>query len=60
MVPQKIHEVHAAVYPTRAEKIMMLTIMALLVLQLAWTIRASNYQPPCIPATLEKNEPAKP
>jgi hypothetical protein len=53
MVPQKIHEVHATIHPTRAEIAMMLVIVAMLALQLGWTIRAVTYEPPCVPAIIE-------
>jgi hypothetical protein len=43
----------SVIYPTRAEVIMMLAIMALLVLQLAWTIRAATYEPTCVPEIIK-------
>jgi hypothetical protein len=39
----------ATSYPTRYEAAMMLVIIALLIIQLAATIRAANYEPDCAP-----------
>lgn len=41
-------------YPARAEVVMMLVIMALLILNLATTIYAATYEPVCVPAIMEE------
>lgn len=48
------HETQTAtIYPTRAEIIMALTIIAILIIQVVATIRAATYQPECLPAIVQ-------
>jgi hypothetical protein len=51
------HETQTATtYPTRAETIMALTIIAVLIIQVAATIRVATYQPECVPAVVATEE----
>ena len=43
----------ATTSPTRTEAAMIVSIMALLIINLAATIRAANYEPECMSAIIE-------
>jgi hypothetical protein len=46
----------ATIRPARTEAAIMLTIVAMLIIQLAATIRAAYYEPGCVPAIVPTEE----
>jgi len=46
----------AIVHPARTEVAMMLIIIAILIINLAATIRTANYEPECVPAIVKTEE----